>query len=273
MSGDEWEGALAPKVSGTKNLHQVLGNDVDFLVLLSSTVAVGGNVGQSNYAAACSFQDTLARNRTALGLPAYSINLGPVLEAGYVSENPEVAATLRRQGLGSVTISELLAMLNYAVTNPRANDPAESVCSLGLIPTGRESGLGESFWMGQCIFGHLIKREKVGQKTSGGSVDLNTLLADAATFEDAVEVTCQAILQQLGRLIATSVDMLDPAKNLDSYGVDSLVAVELRNWIGTYLQANVQLMVLRGTGSIHKLAQIVAKESRLVNCEAAAGHE
>lgn len=271
MTGEEWNAALTPKVSGTKNLQQVLGSEVDFFVLLSSTVAVGGNVGQCNYSAACSFQDALARNRAAAGLPAYSINLGPVLEAGYVSENPEVAATLRRQGLGSVTIDELLALLNYAVTNPRANDPAQSVCSLGLVPTGRESGLGESIWMGQSIFGHLIRREKVGQKSSGGSVDLSALLSGAATFEDAVEVACQAILQQLGRLIATPTDMLSSAKSLDSYGVDSLVAVELRNWIGTYLQANVQLMVLRGTGSIQKLAQIVAKESRLVNFEGAAG--
>ncbi|BCS21957.1 uncharacterized protein APUU_30182S [Aspergillus puulaauensis] len=38
---------------------------------------------------------------------------------------------------------------------------------------------------------------------------------------------------------------------LSSYGAGSLVAVELRNWIGAYRQANVQLVMLRGSGSIY----------------------
>lgn len=43
-----------------------------------------------------------------------------------------------------------------------------------------------------------------------------------------------AVLQQLDMLIATPVEMLSPMQCLDSYGVDSLVAVELRNWIVAY---------------------------------------
>lgn len=270
MTDKEWDAVLAPKVDGTKNLNDTLGNQVDFFILLSSTVAIGGNIGQCNYAAACTFQDIFARQRAAAGLPAYSINVGPVLEAGYVSENPDVAETLRRQGLGSVTVSELLSLLNYVVTKPRGNGAEGSGSSLGLVPNGREAGLGEGLWMEQRMFGHLKRKEKVVQKSASASLDLNTLLSGAATFEEAVEITCQAILQQLGRLIATPVELLSAEKSLDSYGVDSLVAVELRNWIGTYLQANVQLMVLRGTGSIQKLAQIVAKESRMVNFDGTA---
>ena len=69
---------------------------------------------------------------------------------------------------------------------------------------------------------------------------------------------------QLSKVTALPVERLNPAESLDAYGVDSLVAVELRNWIGAYLQANVPLLVLRGTGSIQELAEIVTKESRLV---------
>jgi len=78
-------------------------------------------------------------------------------------------------------------------------------------------------------------------------------------------VVIGGILKQLSKLMAAPVEMLSSARSLDSYGVDSLVAVELRNWIGAYLGANVQLMVLQGTSSIDALATIVVKESRLVS--------
>lgn len=270
MTDDQWRGAIAPKVEGTKNLHSYLGKDLDFFIIMSSSVVVTGNMGQCNYSAACSFQDTLARHRTAIGVPAFSINVGPVLEVGYVSENPEVAATLRRNGLGAIGVCEILAMLNYAVTNPRGDgNLAGGTCSVGMVPTGDELGLGDTLWMADRRFSHLVRRQAAGPKAGSASEDVARLLTGAASFESASEIICDSILQQLGRLIATPAEALSAAQSLDSYGVDSLVAVELRNWIGAYLQANVQLMVLRGTGSIRELANIVTKESRLVSFEVA----
>lgn len=93
MTAQDRNQALAPKVRGTINLNNAFGKSgrLDFLVLLSSAVVLSGNFGQSNYAAACGFQDTLARRELQLGDHFYSINVGPILEAGYVSENPEAA--------------------------------------------------------------------------------------------------------------------------------------------------------------------------------------
>lgn len=262
MTVDHWSGALAPKIAGTRNLHNTFGNNVDFFITLSSIVALRGNVGQTNYAAACSYQDALTRHRASLGLPAFSINVGPVLEVGFVSEDPAVEAALKSQGLGTISVDEVLALLGYAVLNQRSEDP---VCAIGMVTTGAEAG--QDVGMGWKLFGHVARRDTQVQKVEDGSVDTTRLLADAATFNDAVEIVCDAILVQLGKLIATPVETLSASQGLDSYGVDSLVAVELRNWIGAHLQAGVQLMVLRGTGSILELARIVAKESRLVACK------
>lgn len=262
MEVDHWSGALAPKIAGTRNLHDTFGGNVDFFICLSSIVALRGNSGQTNYAAACSYQDALTRHRAALGLPAFSINVGPVLEVGFVSENPVVEAALKSQGLGTVSLGEVLALLGYAVLNQRSRDP---VCAVGMVSTGVDSG--RDVGMGWSLFQRVARRDTQAHKVEDGAVDTTRLLADAATFADAVGVVCDAILAQLGKLIATPVEALSASQGLDSYGVDSLVAVELRNWIGAHLQAGVQLMVLRGTGSILELAKIVAKESRLVGCK------
>ncbi|KAL4915858.1 hypothetical protein BDW62DRAFT_203310 [Aspergillus aurantiobrunneus] len=263
MTVDDWRTALASKVRGSQNLQSTF-RSLDFFIMMSSTVTVRGNFGQSNYSAACSFQDTFVRHMANAGEPAFSINIGPVSDVGYVSENPEVAEALRRNGLGSVTVSDVLVLLNYAITHSRNNDPTSCVASIGLIPSDEQAPNGRDFLTSDRRYAQLVKHEGVVQKAEGESVDALTLLSSATQVEDAVEIVTDAILNQLSKLIATPVEMLSPAQSLDSYGVDSLVAVELRNWIGAYLQANVQLMVLRGTGSISQLAQIVTKESRVV---------
>jgi hypothetical protein len=76
MTCEDWQAALTPKVRRNLHLHHILGQGIDFFISLSSVVAMSGNIGQSNCAAACSVQDTLARNRRAHGLPGYSINVG-----------------------------------------------------------------------------------------------------------------------------------------------------------------------------------------------------
>ncbi|PTU21579.1 hypothetical protein P175DRAFT_0544951 [Aspergillus ochraceoroseus IBT 24754] len=170
MTVEHWQNALASKVRGSQHLQQHF-KDIDFFVMMSSTVAIRGNFGQSNYSAACSFQDTMVRHLTAAGIPAFSINIGPVRAVGYVSENPEVAEALKRNGLGS--------------------------------------------------------HDQVAHPATGESVDALSLLGGVTQVEHAVDIICGSILQQLSKLIAPPVEMLSSAQSLDSYGLDSLVAVEL----------------------------------------------
>jgi emericellamide synthase (highly reducing iterative type I polyketide synthase) len=265
MTYQQWKSATLPKTDGSWNLHQVLPKSIDFFILMSSAVAVSGNPGQSNYAGACAYQDALAHYRHKQGLPAYSLNVGCVVNSGFVSENPEVAAALRRQGFGTITVAELLANLDYIVSTSHSRTGCQS--SVGLIPTGNERGLRKGVWIDDAKFRHLRRNDGVKQE-SGGSGDVAESIVAAKTADDALQCICQAILQQLAKLFATSLKYLSEDRSLDDYGVDSLVAVELRNWIGAYLQANIPMLVLRKSGSIRELAGIVMKESRLVTIEA-----
>ncbi|WP_199485446.1 SDR family NAD(P)-dependent oxidoreductase, partial [Actinomadura craniellae] len=62
---------LAPKVDGTWNLHHhTHHHDLAAFVLYSSLTATLGTPGQANYAAANTFQDTLAHHRHHHGQPA-----------------------------------------------------------------------------------------------------------------------------------------------------------------------------------------------------------
>ncbi|ETR74506.1 MAG: hypothetical protein OMM_00152 [Candidatus Magnetoglobus multicellularis str. Araruama] len=78
-----FEKVMPPKIDGSWNLH-VLTKDLelDFFICFSSISSVIGSWGQSNYAAANSFMDTLMHYRHSIGLPGLSINWGPWAESG-----------------------------------------------------------------------------------------------------------------------------------------------------------------------------------------------
>ncbi|KAH7371923.1 putative polyketide synthase [Pyrenochaeta sp. MPI-SDFR-AT-0127] len=263
MTVEKWFAAIDPKVAGSWNLHQYLPKKLDFFVMLSSIVAISGNLGQSNYATACSFQDALARYRTSLGLPAHSINVGVVAEDGFVSENPTVATALKKRGFDTVTVREFLAHLDYVISNISRLEPSLSQSSIGLAPAADGPGSGEPTWTAALKFAHFNQKESSHTVRPGATTDVLGTISPTMKSEEVVGVFSTAILKQLSKLIDIAFESLSAARSLDSYGVDSLVAVELRNWIGAYLQANVSLLALRSTESITELAQLVTKESRM----------
>ncbi|KAM0233339.1 hypothetical protein ACHAP5_010426 [Fusarium lateritium] len=262
MAVEQWCKVTAPKIQGTWNLHKLLPADMDFFIMLSSVVSMVGTVGAGNYASACAFQDGIARYRRRLGMPAYAVNIGAIVEAGYVSENPDVAVNLRKNGLGSVAITEFLSHLSDVVQH----ETVYTQSSLGILPNGDERGLGEPRWANDkrlaMIFG---SDNQAGNKAVGGGADnVGFELQSATTFQEAQDIVCKAIVKQLATILAIDTDDIIPARSLDSYGLDSLVGVELRNWIGAYLQVNLPLLVMWNTSSINELAEIVTKGSRLV---------
>ena len=80
MTAKVWKEPLEPKYHGSLNLHELLPQDLDFCIFLSSFAGVNGNGGQSNYAAGNTYQASLARHRIQNGLRGTTVDLGLILE-------------------------------------------------------------------------------------------------------------------------------------------------------------------------------------------------
>ena len=71
---ETFEKVLAPKVTGTWNLHEAtLKDDLNFFVLASSRTSLVGAPGQTDYTAANAYLNGFAFYRRSKGLPALSI--------------------------------------------------------------------------------------------------------------------------------------------------------------------------------------------------------
>ncbi|EFQ27365.1 beta-ketoacyl synthase domain-containing protein [Colletotrichum graminicola] len=270
MSFDGWKAATRPKVDGSRNLCNVLGDKTDFFVFLSSFVSIIGNPEQANYAAGGTFQDALARKMVAQGINAVSIDLPIVEGVGYVAEKPELWDYLRSTGWTHISEEELYAVLDYHC-RPAADKPAE-VSRAQVIPRvwlPRETaveGYQTHSWGEDPLFSHL---QHTGNDDEGKADETNktlnhkALLRGAASREEVEGIVLDALLLKIARMLSIEVSNLEFSRPLHAYGIDSLTAVELRSWLLKELGAEVIVFDITNNSSISQLAALAATKSSL----------
>ena len=275
MSSDEWNSAVRSKTATSWNLHSVLGQDLEFFILLSSTVGISGNPEQSNYAAAGTFQDSLARHLSSLGHPTISMDLPVILGVGFVAEKPELLEYMRSTGWAYMEEAEFHAALDYHCRPHSKEETLSQLVRSQVIPrfwlpqeTAAE-GYSLPSWRLDPMFSHLASRHIalssniVTTAVTGKDINHAALLASATSQETAEEIVLEAVLLKLSRVLSVDLSDLDAAKPLHTYGVDSLVAVDLRAWLLKHLDADVSVFDMTNHGSIYQLVSTVTGRSKL----------
>ncbi|KAL6703832.1 hypothetical protein ACN47E_009051 [Coniothyrium glycines] len=272
MSIENWHEALAPKVHGSWNLHELLPVDLDFFVMLSSSTGIMGSFGQSNYTAGNTYQDALAAHRVKHGQRAHAIALSMVMGAGYVAQNAQVQQLLRVRGmLEEVTLDDIYDILRFCCDSERvdaAQCGSQIITPLTLPADLRALGIVAPLGSTRPLYHYLDtlpSRQSLSGKTSKEKEKLpSATLPGAATLEDAAAIIEQALQLQLSKLLVVGQEDIDAKKAIHRYGVDSLVAVEMRNWFSKGVGADVSTIEILSDVSIQELASRVARKSRFV---------
>jgi acyl carrier protein len=248
---------LAPKVAGAWNLHALTQDDaLDCFILFSSAASLLGAPGQANYAAANAFLDALAHYRRAQGLPALSINWGPFAEAGLVARDERRQRAALR-GLRSLAPAQGLALLPQLLSSGSAQ--------VGVVPFNlrqwRQSNPRAAGW---AYLGELNDAAEASgsEEARGGHIRAALLAAPVPDRRPLLEAH---LLEQIGQVLRLPAERLGTATPLQSLGLDSLMALELRNRLEVSLALTLPATLVWGYPDAASLATYLAERLQLVD--------
>lgn len=243
-------------------MHKHLPSNLDFFLLLSSVCSVIGTRGQSNYAAGNSYQDALARHRVSRGQKCISLDLGAILGIGVAAEK-DLTESLERDGFMGLSKGELFALLDHCCdpsTPLRKPWASQILTGLGALEQGRQV-----YWTQKPIFSILRNRKCIAQSDdgTGASDDPATLLQSATSQAAAEDVTLQALKVKLAQSLSIPIEDIDENKPIFAFGIDSLVALEVRYWFQKTLKAQVSVFDIMQAKSLLGLAAVAAGKTEL----------
>jgi phthiocerol/phenolphthiocerol synthesis type-I polyketide synthase D len=252
---DTLDRVWAPKATGALRLHvATAGKDLDWWVGFSSTSSLLGAPGQASYAAASAWLDGLVAWRRAAGLPAITINWGQWSGVGVAQE------------------------LKFSALDPI--DPAEGMEALEAILGGDLARIGVARLRLDRVAAAFPELQQLGYfATLAEELDLDSEDDDWPGPEglkqlDAAEAA-KVVVARLGSRITAIMgypkgSVIDPARPLTELGMDSLMAVRIRNTVRGDFGAEPPVALLLQGASLTDLAADLIRQLGLAAPEGAA---
>ncbi|ETS78082.1 hypothetical protein PFICI_10144 [Pestalotiopsis fici W106-1] len=272
MTHAQFRTAVQTKVQSSWNLHNLLPPNLDFFIMLSSLSGIYGSAAQSNYAAGCTYQDALAKYRIARGQKAVSFDVGWMRTIGIIAEKEDYRRT-REVTRDMVPIEEkdFLALLEVYCDPSRtlqSLDKAQLLIGARTPAEYKERGFASSrryampLFMGfEQSFGSTSGAASGGQRDMALMDDFSVLFQKATSAEEKSAIVVKGLAGMLARALMIPADDISQTRSLSDYGVDSLMAVELRNWISNKFDTNIGVFDIMGGKPIHAIGDLVVSRS------------
>lgn len=282
MEFEDWKDPINSKLHGSWNLHCELPEDLDFFIMISSMMSTMGGASLSSYSAANSYMDALARYRVSRGQRAAALGLGPVPDSGWLTEHKDRLAGVDGEKYNPTYVKEIYALMEiFCDRDTPFNSLGGCQPVLGLRPPAHWCDVEEvPFTMCQPFWGHMHHLPKLSlgnlADNSGGIANrkraLNTAksVARAGSLAEAAEIVSQALAQRTLSLLGTAADRLaedrlDFQKPMHSFGIDSLSAIDIRNWVGQTFDVDLPVFEILGGATFTSAGLFIATKLQSKN--------
>ncbi|KIL51085.1 type I polyketide synthase [Jeotgalibacillus campisalis] len=249
MTVEQFNQVLRPKVLGSWNLHHYFEDrHLEFFVLYSSVASLVVSPGQSNYSAGNAFLDALSQYRQAQGKHSLSVNWGPWGDIG-MSTQLDLNKFFVERGLYPMSTYEGLNALQIALSH---NDPQLAVIGADWnrineynYPVGFQPNFLDSV---------SSNGEETDSKSETSSLSVLEKLKEYTNDEDRIDTLRLYLIEWASAILRIEASKLNQTEPLTNWGLDSMVAIELKNLIERECHVSIPVVdLLKGT-NIHDLS-------------------
>ncbi|MGC5409839.1 SDR family NAD(P)-dependent oxidoreductase, partial [Streptomyces sp. DT225] len=212
---------FAAKTTGARHLDELTRDrDLSAFVLFSSFAGTVGSAGQGNYAAANAWLDALAERRRTEGLPATSIAWGPWAGGGMAAD----ADAEDRQVCGGVGLLDPDRALEALALHATGDHAAPLVADVDWDRFGAAFTTVRPSPLLTEVYGRPAEA-----RTTPAAAGLRDRLAGLTPERRRHELLAEVRTRAAAALGYAGVEQVGAERAFRDLGVDSLIAVELRN--------------------------------------------
>ncbi|WP_148294269.1 SDR family NAD(P)-dependent oxidoreductase, partial [Azospirillum sp. B506] len=227
LTPERFDAVLAPKIAGAWALHELTRTlPLDFFVLFSSVMGLLGSPGQTNYTAANSFLDSLARHRRALGLSALAIAWGTFGEGGLAAASERRADRLSTRGLAPLTLDEGLAVLDRLLLDRQFHGTPTAELAVARLDARQWLEAHPQAGGDGSYLANLAALPPRSAAPAQGPRRIDPAALPPADLRPATE---RLVRELAGAVLRLDIAEILPDTPWTALGIDSLMAMELRN--------------------------------------------
>ncbi|KAI1366743.1 KR domain-containing protein [Xylaria arbuscula] len=280
----DYHTAVRAKVIGAKNIHEASEEmrkqdqtqTLDFFTMLSSISGIFGNKGQANYAAANTFLDAFASYRRSRGLQAHTVDLGIIEDIGYLAGSA-LQSRFDKHLWTPINERTLRKILTYSILQQDSVPLNASSCSQMITGINYPLPFDNPELLSNPRFAYLFNKHAAekgdnkllqdvadyGDKTAQPIKLFHHLLKSGAETASVTAACVEAISLQIEKYLQLET-AVKAGRPLIAYGMDSLSAVELRNWIREKLGVELTTLDITSASTLLALCEKVIGKSNLL---------
>lgn len=203
------------------------------------------------------------------------LDLGAIPDVGYLNEH--AGGRLPDTQLEKYVVNpfkEVCALLDIFCDpqSSSARSPLACQVVIGVRPPSRwkhlcnvEATMDQPYWGHMHHVPALAASPFAIDHTIGKRplVDLAVQIATSSSVAEAAGIASEALAQQVSTQLKTAQDRLEAHRPMHTYGIDSLSAVDLRNWVAKVFAVDLPIFDILGTATFASAGLDIARQVQL----------